>query len=92
MMVFPKYPRKPKVPSISDIKREREESIRKLKDLEAQDETNWTEMDIYYKGSDRKWLKCAKCKRETEHIMAGYRKIFEGQRWRCLVCYTEHYE
>jgi transposase-like protein len=39
-----------------------------------------------------KKIKCNKCKKKTEHLEVGYRKIFEGQRYRCLICGEEHNE
>lgn len=41
-----------KEPSASDIKWERRKSMERLAELEAQDETGWSESDIWYKGKD----------------------------------------
>jgi RNase P subunit RPR2 len=38
---------------------------------------------------DIKVLYCKKCGKKTEHLKSGYRKVFEGQRWRCLTCDEE---
>jgi hypothetical protein len=38
---------------------------------------------------DKKLIYCKKCRSKTEHLKSGYPKVFEGQRWRCLVCSNE---
>ena len=41
---------------------------------------------------DKKELYCEKCKEITEHIPTHFRKIFEKQHYRCLVCDEEREE
>jgi hypothetical protein len=37
-------------------------------------------------NEDYKTMYCEKCKKETRHIRTGFRRVFEEQKWRCLVC------
>lgn len=48
----PKEPRKAKEETISNLRWEQEESIKRLRELEAQDETNFTDFDKSVKGKE----------------------------------------
>ena len=39
---------------------------------------------------DTKAMHCNKCNDKTQHLMTGFRKAFEGQWWRGLICGEEH--
>lgn len=45
-------PRTPKEQSITDLRYEQEKDIKRLRELESQDETGWTDMDKMYKGKE----------------------------------------